>query len=240
MDDEADEKYFVVLSHEDHRAKHQRSIQDLPIGTVIDELPCLFYVIDTTSHLVLWNFQIEDALEMSGDEIRLETVDRFFDPADRPVIVQKLAEAFEHGTAYIEAELVGKHGKRTSYLFNCAGAQVDGQACLFGTGVDISARKRTEQILKVRDRAIFQALTQFALPAVTATRIVLNMLTRPSSTSLAIPWKKSRGAIHALWGLKDAIQRNVIAFVLPSDPGKACARYCAMPEKMVRFSTISC
>lgn len=163
MDDEADEKYLIVLSHEDYRAKHQRSIQDLPIGTVIDELPCLFYVIDTTSHLVLWNLQIEDALEMSGDEIRLETVDRFFDPADRPVIVQKLAEAFEHGTAYIEAELVGKHGKRTSYLFNCAGAQVDGQACLFGTGVDISARKRTEQILKVRDRAIFSSINAICI-----------------------------------------------------------------------------
>ena len=163
MDDEADEKYLVALSNEDNRAKHQRSIQDLPIGTVIDQLPCLFYVIDTTSRLVLWNLQIENALEMSGEELRLETVDRFFDPADRPVIVQKLNEAFELGTSYIEAELVGKHGKRTSYLFNCAGAQVDGQACIFGTGVDISARKRTEQILKVRDRAIYSSVNAICI-----------------------------------------------------------------------------
>jgi len=44
-------------------------IQDLPIADIIEELPCVFYVIDQSGHLLLWNHQLEDALEMASEEL---------------------------------------------------------------------------------------------------------------------------------------------------------------------------
>jgi diguanylate cyclase (GGDEF)-like protein/PAS domain S-box-containing protein len=133
-------------------------IQDLPVGDIIEGLPCVFYVIDQSGHLLLWNRLLEDALEMSSEELPTSNVSVFFDEKDRPHIVKKILDAFEHGHSSHEAELIGRHGKRTSLLFHCARTSLGELPVIFGTGLDISARKQTEQGLRVRDRAIYSSV----------------------------------------------------------------------------------
>ena len=138
-------------------------IQDLPTADIIEGLPCVFYVIDQSGHLLLWNHLLENALEMTTEELPACEVQCFFDDKDRSDIVAKIAEAFECGHSSHEAELVGKHGKRTSLLFHCARTSLGELPVIFGTGLDISARKRTEQGLRVRERAIYSSVNAIVI-----------------------------------------------------------------------------
>jgi diguanylate cyclase (GGDEF)-like protein/PAS domain S-box-containing protein len=129
-------------------------IQDLPVADIVEGLPCVFYVIDQSGRLVLWNHQLEEALEMSSEEVPTVEVRCFFDELQRPAIVKKIMDAFELRESSVEAELIGKHGKRTNYLFHCARTSLGSLPVIFGTGLDITERKRSEQSMRIRDRAI--------------------------------------------------------------------------------------
>jgi diguanylate cyclase (GGDEF)-like protein/PAS domain S-box-containing protein len=120
-------------------------------------------VIDQSGRLLLWNHQLEEALEMPSEDLPTVEVKYFFDEAHRSAIVQKILDAFEHGSSWHEAELVGRHGKRTAYLFQCARTSVGSLPCVFGTGLDITMRKEAEHVLKVRERAIFASVNAICI-----------------------------------------------------------------------------
>ena len=133
-------------------------IQDLPVNDIIEGLPCVFYVVDPSRRLLLWNQSLEAALEMSSEELPTVDVTEFFDERARPAIVQKIVDAFEQGSSAHEAELVGRQGKRTSYLFQCARTSLGSLPVVFGTGLDITARKQDELTLRVRERAMYSSV----------------------------------------------------------------------------------
>jgi len=133
-------------------------IQDLPVADIIEELPCVFYVIDKSGHLVLWNHQLEEALEMTSEELPTTNVQYFFDERARPLMVEKILSAFDRGSSSHEAELVGRHGKRTTFLFHCARTNLGSLPVVFGTGLDISARKEAEHVLRIRERAMYSSV----------------------------------------------------------------------------------
>jgi diguanylate cyclase (GGDEF)-like protein/PAS domain S-box-containing protein len=138
-------------------------IQDLDVAEIIEGLPCVFYVIDQSGHLLLWNRQLEITLEMSSEELPTFDVQNFFDEKDRQASVKNILDAFELGTSMHEAELIGKHGKRTACLFNCMRTSLGSLPCVFGTGLDISARKATELSLLLRERAIFSSVNAIVI-----------------------------------------------------------------------------
>jgi len=133
-------------------------IQDLQVGEIIENLPCVFYVIDPSGHLLLWNRKLEAALECTSAEMPVTDVQYFFDEAERPQVVQKIMSAFTDGSSSHEAELVGKNGKRTTCLFHCARTSLGELPCIVGTGLDISSRKQAELDLRIRERAIFSSV----------------------------------------------------------------------------------
>jgi diguanylate cyclase (GGDEF)-like protein/PAS domain S-box-containing protein len=138
-------------------------IQDLPVADIIEGLPCVFYVIDQSGHLLLWNRQLEVVLERSSEELPTTDVQCFFDAKDRDETVKRILDAFEQGTSVHEAELIGKHGKRTACLFHCARTSLGSLPCIFGTGLDISARKEAELGLLLRERAIFPSVNAIVI-----------------------------------------------------------------------------
>ncbi|QOY93502.1 EAL domain-containing protein [Massilia sp. UMI-21] len=138
-------------------------IQDLPVADIIEALPCVFYVIEQSGHLLLWNHQLEEALEMEAEELPTSNVKSFFDEKDQPLVVAKIHSAFEGGGSTHEAELVGKHGKRTPYLFRCSRGSLGNVPVVFGTGMDITLRKQSELGLRVRERAIYSSLNAIVI-----------------------------------------------------------------------------
>jgi diguanylate cyclase (GGDEF)-like protein/PAS domain S-box-containing protein len=160
---QADSYSVIVIPRAGLVAPRYALIQDLPVGDIIEGLPCVFYVIDQSGHLLLWNRLLEEMLEMSSEELPTSDVQFFFDEKDRAAIVRKIMEAFEQGHSSHEAELVGKHGKRTSMLFHCARTSVGDLPCVFGTGLDISDRKQTEHGLRVRERAMYSSVNAIVI-----------------------------------------------------------------------------
>lgn len=138
-------------------------IQDLPVADIIEALPCVFYVIDRSGHLLLWNHQLEQALEMATEELPTSNVKYFFDEREQPLIAAKILAAFEEGSSTIEAELVGKHGRRTPFLFQCSRTSLGNVPVIFGTGIDITARRQAEIGMRVRERAIYSSLNAIVI-----------------------------------------------------------------------------
>ena len=121
LDSDHPDAYSVIVApRAGVAAPRYALIQDLPVADIIEGLPCVFYVVDQSGHLLLWNRQLEAALEMSSEELPTIDVRHFFDEKDRQTTVKNILDAFEQGTSIHEAELIGKHGKRTACLFHCA------------------------------------------------------------------------------------------------------------------------
>ena len=138
-------------------------LQDFPVAELIETLPCLFYVVDQSGHLLLWNRQVEAVLERTGEELPTMNVGEFFDDAERQSVIDKILAAFEYGSSSHEADLVGRHGKRATFLFNCVRTTLGNVPCVFGTGLDISARKKTEQGLRVSERAMYSSVNAICI-----------------------------------------------------------------------------
>ncbi len=153
----------IVIPHAGQAQPRYALMQDLRAADFIDALPCVFYVIDQSGHLLLWNQQLEDALEMPREEMPTSDVQSFFDEADRPAILARILSAFENGGSSHEADLIGKQGKRTTFLFHCARTSLGNLPCIVGTGLDISARKQAEHGLRVRERAIFSSINAIVI-----------------------------------------------------------------------------
>jgi diguanylate cyclase (GGDEF)-like protein/PAS domain S-box-containing protein len=138
-------------------------IQDLPVAEIIEALPCVFYVVDQSGRLLLWNRQLEIVLERSSEELPTVDVQNFFDEKDRQLAVASILATFEQGSSTHEAEFVGKYGKRTACLFNCVRSSLGNLPCVFGTGLDISMRKQAELGLLLRERAIFSSVNAIVI-----------------------------------------------------------------------------
>ncbi|WEF34929.1 sensor domain-containing protein [Pseudoduganella chitinolytica] len=159
LDTEEPGKYSViVLPLAGEAAPRNALLQDFPVAELIENLPCVFYVIDQSGHLLLWNRQLEHVLERSSEELPTTNVSMFFDASEHQLVRDNILAAFELGSSSHEAELLGKHGKRTTCLFNCARTSLGNVPCVFGTGLDISARKKTEQGLRVSERAMYSSV----------------------------------------------------------------------------------
>jgi diguanylate cyclase (GGDEF)-like protein/PAS domain S-box-containing protein len=138
-------------------------LHDLPLADIVEGLPCVFYVIDASHRLVLWNRQLELALGMSSEEITASDIDGFFSVKERPLVAENIRLAFDEGHSSHEAELIGKHGKRMACLFHCVRSTLGTMPCIFGTGLDISARKKNELGLLVRERAMYSSVNAICI-----------------------------------------------------------------------------
>ena len=127
---------------------------------LIQSLPGIFYVFDTSGRFLKWNKQFEDVLHCSGEEIARSHPLDFFAETDRKLIEESIRKVFTVGETAVEAELVAKDGTRTPYYFTGRSIRHNGEAVLVGMGVDVSERKRAEQQLvesEMQLRAIFEA-----------------------------------------------------------------------------------
>jgi diguanylate cyclase (GGDEF)-like protein/PAS domain S-box-containing protein len=153
----------IVISRGGMAAPRYALVQDVQVADLIEVLPCVFYVIDQSRRLLLWNHLLEQALELSSEDMPTDDVLSFFDERDRSRIVQRIAEAFERGSSAHEAEMIGRHGKRTSLLFHCARTSLGGLPCVFGTGLDISLRKQAEHGMRLRERAMSSSVNAIVI-----------------------------------------------------------------------------
>ncbi|MGA7750285.1 MAG: PAS domain S-box protein, partial [Gallionella sp.] len=121
---------------------------------LIQSLPGIFYMFDTSGRFLMWNRQLESVLQLSGEELARSHPLDFFEGNDRVLIEGNIRKTFETGETTTEAELVAKNGVKTAYYFTGRRIEHDGKSVLVGMGVDIAERKRVEhEILEAKERA---------------------------------------------------------------------------------------
>lgn len=121
---------------------------------IIDSLPGIFYIIDAERRLLRWNRNFETVLGCGPEEIRQATAESFVHRADRALVLERLAEVLEKGHAVSEVSLLARDGNAIPYYLTGVRIEYGGRPCVAGMGIDITSRRRVEETLRLRDRAI--------------------------------------------------------------------------------------
>ena len=121
-------------------AEHERNFSNV----VLDSLPGVFYLFDTTGKFLRWNRNFQDVSGYSAEEIaQMKPVD-FIAAEDHERVAERIAWVFKNGEASIEAGFATKDGREIPYFFNGRRLVLRGVECLLGVGINIAERKRAE------------------------------------------------------------------------------------------------
>ena len=130
-------------------------IDSITLKDMVDLLPVTFYIINQRGMLVLWNTRVEQATQLSADEVRITPALEMFPPEDRELVAARIAEVFAHdGQVLVEAALRSKDGTSTPFLLTGVRFSAAGQPFLCGMGIDVTERRHQEQQLRLRERAL--------------------------------------------------------------------------------------
>lgn len=129
-------------------ASKERAFSDI----VVESMPGILYFYNEKLQLLRWNRNFERVSGYSAEEVGRMSPLEFFAPEDRAALAQRIAQVFESGEATIELSFLAKDGTRTPYFFTGYRIVHEGENCLAGVGIDISAQKRAQaQLMKLNE-----------------------------------------------------------------------------------------
>ena len=118
---------------------------------VIESLPGSLFVLDAQGRYVRGSRLHHEMLGVSPEELRgMPGLSRILEE-DRPLVAAKVAEAFQHGAAEVEARTILRDNVVRHYYYSARRMQVGQEAFLVVTGIDISRRVEAEQSLRASE-----------------------------------------------------------------------------------------
>ncbi|MFM2058137.1 MAG: hypothetical protein RLY71_2522 [Pseudomonadota bacterium] len=114
---------------------------------LMESVAGLFFAIDPQERVVLWNRRFEEITGYTRNEITTRRASDYFDGTDQTLIRTGIGRVLVHGEGHLEAALVSKDGRRIPHLFVSRRVDLAPEPLIVGTGIDISARVRSEQEL---------------------------------------------------------------------------------------------
>jgi PAS domain S-box-containing protein len=143
--------------------KREASIERDPAltQTVLDSLPGTFYVLDRGGHMQRWNARFEEITGLGPEELRGRHGTSFFEGEDKTRVAAAIQRVFEEGAATVEAEILSRTGPPVPMLFTGVPAQIDGETCLVGMGIDVSEQRRQRQALRQKTRDLEEKERRF-------------------------------------------------------------------------------
>ncbi len=128
---------------------------------LLNSLPGVFYLYNRAGRFLRWNKNFEHVTGYTAAEIMtLHPLD-FFPVAGKQLIAARIEEVFEKGESYVEAVFLTKGGQLIPYCFTGVRVEIEGQTCLVGVGVDLSARREAEEARRVSE-ARYRTLFDYA------------------------------------------------------------------------------
>lgn len=124
---------------------------------LINSLPGIFYMLDSSGNFLMWNRNLENVLRCNSEEISHSNPLEFFEGSDYILIEESFRKVFAVGETSVEAVLVAKDGTKTPYYFSGQRIDRNGNPVLIGLGIDITERKQAEE--HIQQLAHFDSLT---------------------------------------------------------------------------------
>jgi PAS domain S-box-containing protein len=116
--------------------------------TLINSMPGIFYLYDARRKILRWNKNLETVTGYNAQEI--DTLDplTYFPDDEKQIVHERMLKCFAEGSADIEVNLLAKDGRRTPYYVTGFRIDINGQPCMLGIGIDITARLKAERELR--------------------------------------------------------------------------------------------
>jgi PAS domain S-box-containing protein len=133
--------------------------------TIINAMPGAFYMFDRDGNIVRWNDELAKITGANSGELAGFTLLSRIVEADRENVRTAVSQAYQHGTAGVEARANTTDGIRW-FHFVGRRLQMDGQVFMVGMGFDITERKQAEATVLLHEAALKQANDGIALVGV--------------------------------------------------------------------------
>lgn len=150
--------YSVIvgpLAERNNGKSEQEAIARIPLKMMVNYLAGTFYLINKEGRFVVWNKRVEAATQLSSAEIRAVNVLELFAKDEQQRVADKIHQVFEQDNeVLVEASLLAKNRMPTPYLFTGARCIINNRPYLVGMGLDISGRRKQEEQLRLRERAL--------------------------------------------------------------------------------------
>ncbi|MDD4927831.1 MAG: PAS domain S-box protein [Gallionella sp.] len=121
--------------------------------TLIQSLPDIFYLLDREGRLLRWNSSFAQLAGLTAAAMSTSNALAFIHDEDKPLILCKIREAFDTGSAKTEARLIFK-GRMLRYFLTATRVETRRGVNVMGIGVDITERKQSEEALLRANRAL--------------------------------------------------------------------------------------
>ena len=120
--------------------------------TLLESMPGIMYFYDSEGRFLRWNRNFERVSGYSSEEIASMHPLDFFAPEHKARLQARIGETFSLGESSVEAPFLTKQGDSIPHLFTGRRVEFDGQPCLLGVGIDITARTRAQEQLAQSER----------------------------------------------------------------------------------------
>lgn len=172
---------------------------------ILNNVPGIIYLYDDNNHLVRWNKELERITGYSIEELSgMNVMDWFMGGArDLAVINEGFNKTVEDGFGGAEAVVQKKDGEKIPMYFTVGSLTIDEKAYFVGIGIDITERKKLEQVLRDYQRQL-EDIIDF-LPDAT---FAINQ------AGMVIAWNR---AIEEMSGInsKDILGKGAFDYAIP-------------------------
>lgn len=135
----------ALLTETEQRLRTEKAFSD----QIINSLPGIFYMADTSPKLLRWNKAFETVSGYSAAELGSMLPIELFDSRDHHTFKTSMAQAMTEGTARAELRLVSKDGTVTPYYFTGVHIEYNGGPVILGTGIDLTEQKKADEEIRL-------------------------------------------------------------------------------------------
>lgn len=119
---------------------------------IINSLPGVFYLRNEKGKFLRWNRNLEVVTGYSAQEIEKLIVRDMIAREDFEILDIAAEKVFKEGYSMAEAKVKTKIGAKIPFLLTGSPIIYENQLCLMGTGIDISARIKAEEELRLSEQ----------------------------------------------------------------------------------------
>lgn len=140
------------------RAKLQEEKEFM--GTVMNLLPNMFFMVDAGLNFTMWNAAFEQILGYGEEEIREMSPVEFFPDRERGMVQAKIKEIYERGEAEMEADAITKEGSIKRLYAIGKRFDRDGETYIIGSAIDITERAQAKYELEQQKQLMSAIINQ--------------------------------------------------------------------------------